>query len=105
PGQVPYRPYYTPRDRNDVKINFIAIKPKTHKDLCIDCKRCAEICPLGSIDWDQVAEVAGKCMKCCGCIKKCPTGAKYFDDPGFLYHKSELEYLYADHRCEPVYYL
>lgn len=105
PGQVPYRPYYTPRDRNDVKINFIAIKPKTHEDLCIDCKRCAEICPLGSIDWDQVAEVTGKCMKCCGCIKKCPTGAKYFDDPGFLYHKSELEYLYADHRCEPVYYL
>ena len=25
----------------------------------------------------------------------CPTGAKYFDDPGYLYHKSGLEEVYA----------
>ena len=29
------------------------------------------------------------------CVKGCPTGAKYFDDPGYLYHKSELEEVYA----------
>ena len=28
-------------------------------------------------------------------VKGCPSGAKYFDDPGYLYHKSELEEIYA----------
>ncbi len=37
----------------------------------------------------------GVCIKCCACVKGCPTGAKYFDDPGYLYHKSELEEVYA----------
>ena len=37
----------------------------------------------------------GVCIKCCACVKGCPTGAKYFDDSGYLYHKSELEEVYA----------
>lgn len=100
-GQVPYRPYYTPRDRHGTLINFIKIKPKTNRDLCIDCKICANSCPLGSIDFDEVWKVPGKCMKCCACIKKCPTGAKFFDDEGYIYHKEELEDMYGGERLEP----
>jgi ferredoxin len=104
-GQEPYRPYFTPRDRYDNPINFIKIKPDTDLELCTDCKICAEVCPLGSIDYDEVEKVPGKCMKCCACIKKCPTGAKYFGDKNYNYHKEELEFLYANKRCEPEYFI
>lgn len=103
-GEVPYRPYYTPRDRHGNGINFVKIKPKTDMSLCIDCKICARECPLGSINFDNVEEIPGKCMKCCACIKKCPTGAKYFDDEGYLFHARELEDMYQ-RRAEPEYFV
>ena len=53
------------------------------------------MCPMGSIRADNVAEVAGICIKCCACVKGCPTGAKYFTDEGYLYHRHELEEMYA----------
>ena len=40
------------------------------------------------------------CIKCGACIKKCPQGAKYYEDPGYLYHKTELEEMYT-RRAEP----
>ncbi|MDO5041389.1 MAG: ferredoxin [Peptoniphilus sp.] len=104
-GEVPYRPYYTPRDRKGNLINFVKIKPETDVALCIDCKICAESCPLGSIDYDDTSKIPGKCMKCCACIKKCPTGAKYFADEGYNFHREELEIQYAENRCEPEYFL
>ncbi len=104
-GEVPYRPYYTPRDRKGNLINFVKIKPETDNDLCIDCKVCAEACPLGSIDYEDTSNIIGKCMKCCACIKKCPTSAKYFADEGYNFHRLELEIQYADDRCEPEYFL
>jgi hypothetical protein len=27
--------------------------------------------------------------------QKCPSGAKYFDDPGYLFHQHELEDVYT----------
>ena len=50
---------------------------------------------MGSIDPAHPEEVRGICIKCCACVKKCPAGAKYFDDPGYLYHQHELEEQYA----------
>lgn len=90
----PYREYYKPRDRHGNHIDIRKVKPKTDMEKCNNCKICVDICPLGSIDYDDVSNIKGICMKCCGCIKKCPQGAKYFDDPGFLYHKTELEEMY-----------
>ena len=55
---------------------------------------------MGSIDFDNVKEVQGICIKCCSCVKKCPVGAKYFDDPGFITHKEDLEEKYTDKRGE-----
>ena len=51
------------------------------KDIDPRCAYCARGSRIGD---DKVA-----------CVKGCPTGAKYFDDPGYLYHKSELEEVYA----------
>lgn len=103
-GQLPLRPYYQPRDRAGNPIDIRKVKPRTDMSLCVDCKLCAELCPLGSINYDRVEEVPGTCMKCCACIKRCPAGAKYFDAPNFLYHKLELVQTYTE-RNEPELFL
>ena len=94
-GEEPIRPYYTPRDRHGAPINILKVKPKTDMELCGGCGLCAARCPMGSIDPADVSQVKGICIKCCACVKGCPSGAKYFDDPGYLYHQHELEEIYA----------
>ncbi len=59
---------------------------------------------MGSISRENPAEFTGICIKCCACVKKCPTGAKFYDDPGYVYHKEELEELY-ERRAEPETFL
>ena len=94
-GETPIRSYYTPRDRHGNPINILKVKPKTDMDRCGGCGLCAARCPMGSIDPADVSQVTGICIKCCACVKGCPAEAKYFDDAGYLYHKSELEEVYA----------
>lgn len=104
-GQEPIRPYYTPRDRAGNPINILKVKPKTDLSRCGGCGLCAEICPMGSIDPADVSQVRGICIKCCACVKGCPTGAKFFDDAGYLYHQHELEAQYARPAENEVFYL
>lgn len=92
----PYRGYYKPQDRDGNYIDIRKVKPVTDAEKCDNCGLCAELCPLGSIDKEDFSKVSGICMKCCACVKKCPKGAKYFDDPGYIYHKEELEQVYGD---------
>ena len=99
-GQIPLRPYYKPRDRQGNYINILKVKPKLDASKCDGCGICAEVCPMGSIEPEAPGIVSGICIKCCGCEKSCPQGAIYFDDPGYLYHKEELELGFAD-RKEP----
>lgn len=99
-GCDPIRPYYTPRDRHGEPIkDFLKAKPVTDLTKCVHCGLCARICPMGSIDPNDVSNVVGKCIKCCACVKKCPVGAKYFDHSGYLYHQHELEDQYAGRRA------
>ncbi len=98
-GQKTYRNYYMPRDEKGEPIDIRKVKPKT-KDSCIECKLCASVCPMGSIDFEDLTKVNGICIKCCACIKKCPVEAKYFDDMEYLKHKEELEINFI-HRKEP----
>ncbi len=103
-GNNPPGPYYLPRDSKGNHIDIRKVKPKTDEDLCNRCGLCANLCPLGSIDHEDVTQV-GLCMKCCACIKKCPKGAKYFDDSGYIYHKEELELQYGDLRKDNRFFL
>lgn len=98
-GNKPYRDYYKPKDKSGNPIDIRKVVPKTNEN-CVDCKICVEVCPMGSIDFNDVAKLNGICIKCCACIKKCPTEAKYFDDINYLNHKYELETEFAN-RKEP----
>lgn len=104
-GQEPLRPYYTPRDRAGNPINILKVKPKTDLSRCGGCGLCADLCPMGSIDPADVSAVRGICIRCCACVKGCPTGAKFFDDAGYLYHQHELEAQYARPAENEVFYL
>ncbi|MBK5245990.1 MAG: EFR1 family ferrodoxin [Peptostreptococcaceae bacterium] len=99
-GQKPYRNYYQPKDRLDNSFDFRVISPHTKKDVCIDCKNCAEICPVGSISYDDTSVMNGICIKCCACIKGCPVEAKYFDNENYKKHQHDLEKIYTE-RLEP----
>ncbi len=87
---APYRGYYQPRDTKGNPVDIRKVKPLTGQT-CNDCMLCADVCPMGSISHDNVREYTGICIKCGACIKKCPQGAKYYTDEGYLYHKRELE--------------
>ena len=103
-GNKPYRDYYRLKDKNGNPINILKVIPKTNSD-CTDCKLCSEICPMGSIDMNDVSKITGICIKCCACVKNCPVGAKYFDDENYLWHKNELEVEFTGTRRKPEYFV
>lgn len=103
PGNKDYRPYYKPKDKNGNSVDIRKVTPKTNSD-CTDCKLCVSVCPMGSIDYDDVAKLNYICIKCGACIKICPVSAKYYDDESYLNHKHELEVEFAE-RKEPEVFL
>ncbi len=53
-----------------------AMGPKrVDTNLCRQCGKCAEVCPLGSITLNPYPQFAAACEGCCGCFNNCPTGA------------------------------
>lgn len=105
PGASPAEIYYTPRDRHGKPIDIRKVKPKTSEGCkaAEGCRICAEICPMGAIDFDDPSQIKGICIKCGACVKKCPQKAKYYDDQGYLYHKTELEEIYTRRAESTVY--
>lgn len=87
--------YYVPLGTDGKPVNFLKAKPVTDKAKCDNCGVCAAVCPMGSIDKNDVSLVPGICIKCQACIVHCHTKAKSFDDPLFLSHKAMLEQNYT----------
>ena len=102
-GTNPYRKHYIPKNKDGIAVDIKKVTPKTNKN-CTDCKICAHICPMGSIDFEDVSKLNGICIKCGACIKKCPMNAKYYNDKDYLRHKHELEINFT-YRREPELFL
>lgn len=84
-GNVPY-----------TKRGAVPGLPKTG-DQCTNCKKCAEACPTGAIDRENVRQVAAKdCIHCFACVKTCPEEAKFFDDETLLGIIEMLETNFAE---------
>ena len=99
-GNDPIRPYYIPKDEHEHAIDILKVKPKVDTSKCTNCKTCAHVCPLASIDFDDITKYVGKCIKCGACVKKCPEHCRYYDDEGYLYHQHDLEKTF-ERRAEP----
>ena len=95
-GNDPVGAYYTPLGIDGKPAKFLKAKPITEISKCNGCGRCSEVCPMGSVDGEDVSQVTGICIKCQACIKSCPNGAKYFADEAFLSHVRMLEEHYID---------
>jgi ferredoxin/flavodoxin len=104
PGDDPVGPYYTPLGLDGAPVSFLKAKPKTDPEKCNNCGICARVCPMGSINPDNVFEVTGVCIKCHACVRKCPQGAKYFDDPALVSHLAMLEQGYQRRAESVVFY-
>ena len=88
-------PYYRPLEESGEPANFLKAKPVTDKTLCDNCGICVRVCPMGSIDPEDVTQTPGICIKCHACVRKCPTHAKSFDDVSLLSHIKMLESRFA----------
>ena len=91
-------PYYVPKGTDGQPAKFLKAKPKTDPEKCDRCGICVKLCPVGSIDPDDVFNVPGICIKCQACVRGCPKGAKYLDDPAFLSHVAMLEQNFTERK-------
>ena len=98
-------PYYVPKGTDGQPAKFLKAKPLTDRDKCTNCGLCAQLCPMASINPEDVTEVSGICIKCQACIKGCPEGAKYFDDKSFLSHVAMLEQNFTGEKENRFFYI
>lgn len=96
--KIEIRPYYVPLRWDGSPAHFLKAKPKTDLSVCTNCKKCAQVCPMQSIEWKDVSLISGICIKCQACIQVCDVHAKYFDDEDFLSHVKMLEENYSMHK-------
>ena len=57
-------PHYVPKDEQGQPAKFLKAHPKTDPSKCVNCGTCARLCPMGSIDPEDVIQVEGICIKC-----------------------------------------
>lgn len=93
-GAPAYGGYYKPRGEDGGVVNFLKVKPVT-TDACVDCKRCAEVCPMGAINFERPSGISGICIKCNACVRCCPSRAKRLTDEAYLSHVRFLEKYYT----------
>ena len=71
PGRFPY----------EGGARAMTVAPVTRENTCTVCGTCAEVCPTVAISVDgRVATEVELCIRCCACIKNCPTGARVWED-------------------------
>lgn len=104
PGNCPVGPYYTPLGLDGEPVNFLKAVPRTDAERCASCGTCAQVCCMGSIQRQAPWNTTGLCIKCHACVRFCPSGARFFDDPALLSHLAMLE-RHLTQRQGSVYFL
>ena len=104
PGNDPVGPYFRPQGPEGTPIDIRRVRPLT-RETCTDCLWCVDHCPMGSISREDPRLVPGICIKCNACVKGCPTEAKYFADPNYLFHRDDIVARYQSPRKEPACFL
>ena len=97
-------PHYVPKGTDGQPAKFLKAAVKTDEEICVGCAICIELCPMGSIDPNDVKNHIGPCIKCQACVRGCPTGAKYFDDAAFLSHVAMLEMNFTSRKENKLFY-
>ena len=98
-------PYYVPKGTDGQPAKFLKAKPLTDMGKCSRCGICVELCPVGSVNPADPADVPGICIKCQACVRGCPEGAKYFDDAAFLSHVAMLEQNFREPKGNRFFYV
>jgi ferredoxin len=71
PGRFPY----------EGGVRSMVVSPVTKEAPCTVCGTCASVCPTAAISINgSVATEIELCIRCCACIKNCPTGARVWED-------------------------
>lgn len=69
-------------NRRRQKKTPVVYLPACNADLCIHCGRCAALCPTQAIARGAEEKTdPARCLRCCACVKGCPTAARTFSTP------------------------
>lgn len=80
-------------------VDFIEVGNK-----CTNNGICAEVCPVGAIDFNNTSIIdKEKCISCCACIKKCPEKARGMKESRVKDAAIRLNQLYKERKNPEVF--
>lgn len=82
-------------------VDFISIN-----DRCVGKGICAEVCPVGAIDKNDISKIdIEKCIMCCACIKNCPVNARIIKESKVKEAAVQLNALFQEPKRPEVFFL
>jgi len=72
------------REAESKEVFMLRVTFTLKEEDCIGCEKCAEVCPVMAIDFDEEKDKAyfldkDNCIICRQCMDVCPTGAVFIE--------------------------